>query len=503
VAAGTEVALVMTSGGRATLPTPPGDAPWAYVRAAAGDVEGWVPATELDGEPAGDVAFAVRGVAAHDDPRGRAAAAPRPVVTARGRQLVRSPDALGIAVPDARTIVFTTSQPTPYFVPLTDSRALRTLPIEAVARSPLHWTEPARIVTSGPLHLVSWRPRDGLTLVRSPTYWDPTAVKFDRLEVLSIDDQAAATNLYFTAACDATTANVIPSTYLPVLGGEQRGRPYADYHVSTSLGVYFAWINTKRLTNRHLRRALALAIDRTVIPQFTHGGEVPTAQLTPGTPIAQLSPADLAACGVTHDTPGTALVMTAGELCYVPPPGLDYDLAAARQEIALARAELGDAFPKSIEYRYNAGSEAHKQIAEYLQASWAKIGVDVTLASEDFNAMMADGRAGNYDIMRFGNQGNLADTESEFLPLLRCDSPDNRGHYCNPEYERLLDAAQPIRDRRARNAALRQAEAVMIGDAPLIPLYVYTLKTLVKPYVRDYGNNVINQPPLWRAWIAK
>ena len=43
----------------------------------------------------------------------------------------------------------------------------------------------------------------------------------------------------------------------------------------------------------------------------------------------------------------------------------------------------------------------------------------------------------------------------------------------------------------------------MIEDAPVIPLYVYTLKTLIKPYVRDYGNNVINQPPLWRAWIDK
>lgn len=485
VPAGAEVVLVMTSGGRATLPTPRGDAPWAYVHAAG--VDGWVPAAELTGEPAGDVPFAVH-------------AAGGPTVTVPGRALVRSPDALGIAVPDARTIVFTTAQPTPFFLPITDNRALRTTPIEAVSRSPLHWTDPDRIVTSGPLHLAVWRPHDELVMVRSPTFWDPAAVKIDRLEVLSIDDQAAATNLYFTGACDATTANVVPSTYLPVLDGEQRGRPYRDYHVSTNLGVYFAWVNTQRLTNRHLRRALALAIDRTAIPRFTHGDEVPTAQLTPGTPIAQLSPANLAACGVARDTPGVALVMTDGQLCYVPPPGLAYDPAAAKQELALARQELGDAFPKTIEYRYNAGAEAHKQIAEYLQAQWAAIGLDVSLASEDFNAMLADGVAGNYDLMRLGNQGNMADTESEFLPLFRCGSPDNRGHYCNPQFEALMDAAQPMRDRAQRNAKLREAEAVMIGDAPVIPLYVYTLKTLVKPYVRDYGNNVINQPPLWRAW---
>ena len=513
VLAGTEVVLVMTSGGRATLPTPAGDAAWAFVyRAGApgsgdGGVYGWVPGVELDGEPAADSAFAIRRVARADEPGLLDSLAgdepPRPVVSAHGRDLVRSPDALGVRVPDAQTVVFETAQPTPFFLSITDNRALRTEPIEAVARAPTHWTDPDRIVTSGPLHLTAWRRRDGLTLVRSSTYWDHAAVKYERLEVLTVDDQAAATNLYYTAACDATTANVVPSTYMPVLNGEQRGRPYKDYEVTTNLGVYFAWVNTKRITNRHLRRALAFAIDRTAIPRFTHGGEVASAQLTPGTPIAKLAPADLAACGVAEDTPGVALVMTAGELCYVPPPGLNYDDAAAQREVALARAELGDAFPKTLDYRYNAGSEAHKQIAEYLQAAWARLGIDVTLTSEDFNAMLADGRAGNYDIMRFGQQGNVADAESEFMVLFRCGTPDNRGGYCNPAFDKLLDEAQPLRDRRARNAKIREAESVMINDAPVIPLYVYTLKLLVKPYVRDYHSNVINQPPLWRAWIAR
>jgi oligopeptide transport system substrate-binding protein len=520
---GQAVALMMTTGGRATLPSPDG-APWAYVmwqRDLEG-VGGWVPARELDGEPGEEASVRVRRAASKDipghpgggrdqagatgagagrDPAGAAGAGDRPVVGVRTRDLVQSTDAIGIAIPDPYTITFETADPTPYFVALTSKSALRTTPIEAWSRWPRHWDRPEHIVTSGPFHLTAWKERDRVELVRSATYWDRGAVKLARITAFSMDDQAAATNTYFTGGCDATAANTVPSSYLPAINGEQRGgRAYRDYDVSPFLGVYFAWIQTQKLPNRHLRRALSLAIDRTAVPRFTHGGELPTAQLTPGTPIDRLSDADLAACGVTRDTKGFALVMITGQLCYVPPPGLDYDLAAARREVALARSE-GGLPDHAIEYRYNAGGEAHKQIAEYLQAAWARIGVPVDIVAQEWNSLLDDTHKGDYEISRLGSIATVADTESEFLVLFRCDSPDNRGRYCSPAFERLMDEARTLSDRAARNARLREAERVMIEDAPVLPIYVYTQKHLVKPYVRDYALNPVDLPPLWRIWI--
>ncbi|HEU4729325.1 MAG TPA: ABC transporter substrate-binding protein, partial [Kofleriaceae bacterium] len=408
---------------------------------------------------------------------------------------------LGIAIPDPYTIVFETADPTPYFLALTENRALRATPIEAWSRWPRHWDRPEHIVTSGPFHLVAWKERDRVELVRSPTYWGRAEVRLERFTALSMDDQAASTNTYVTGGCDATAANVVPSSYLPAISGELRGgRAYKDYDVAPFLGVYFAWIQTQRLPDRHLRRALSLAIDRSMIPRFLHGGELPTAQLTPGTPISRLSDADLAACGVTRTTPGMALVMISGQLCYVPPPGLDYDPAAAAREVGLARAE-GGLPDHPIEYRFNAGSEGHKQIAEYLQAAWAKVGVPVRITAQEWNSLLDDTHRGEFEISRLGNIGNIADTESEFLTLFRCASPDNRGRYCSPEFERLMEEARGLSDRVARNARLREAERVMLEDAPVLPIYVYTQKHLIKPYVRDYAINLIDQPPLWRIWI--
>ncbi|HEX7841706.1 MAG TPA: peptide ABC transporter substrate-binding protein, partial [Kofleriaceae bacterium] len=508
---GEVVTLMMTTDGRATLPSPDGAA-WAYVfwpRDLEG-VGGWVPARELDGEPSGDAVLSVRRGKARDTPgdrgdrgdAGRPAEQPaeQPIVTVHARDVVSSTDAIGIAVPDPYTIVFETADPTPYFVALTTNTGLRASPIEAWSRWPRRWDRPEHIVTSGPFHLAAWVPRDRLELVRSPTYWDRGQVKLERFTALSMDDQAAATNVYATGACDAMAANTIPSSYLPAMSGELRGgRAYKDYAVSPILGVYFLWIQTEKLPNRHLRRALSLAIDRTAVPRFTHGGEIPTARLTPGTPISQLSSAQLAACGVTRDTPGTALVMAAGQ-CYLPPPGLDHDLAAARREIALARAE-GGVPDRPIEYRYNAGSEGHKQIAEYLQAAWARIGVAVRITAEEWNSLLDDTQRGEFEIARFGTVGTVIDAESEFLALLRCGAPGNRGRYCSPAFERWMDQARGMADQRARNTALREAEAVMIEDAPIVPIYVLTQKHLIKPYVRDYAINLLDQPPLGRIRI--
>jgi oligopeptide transport system substrate-binding protein len=64
-----------------------------------------------------------------------------------------------------------------------------------------------------------------------------------------------------------------------------------------------------------------------------------------------------------------------------------------------------------------------------------------------------------------------------------------------------MEEARPVRDRSLRNAILRRAEAVMLADAPVIPIYVYTQKHLVRPYVRGYDINLVGQPSLWRVWL--
>lgn len=511
VPAGAEVTLLELSGRPATLPSPDGT-PWAYVFWNRGDgVYGWVPATELAAGAAADVVFRVRPVPKKqipglDLPAAELiadAAVVRAETEVRGADLLALPEVLGVRAPDAYTFVVEAGDPTPHVISGSPARTMRATPREAVSRWPRRWAEPGRIITSGPFHLESARERDKIELVRSPTYWDQADVKLDRLTVYSMDDQAANANTYYTGGCDAVRGSNVPTSYLPVLAGDKRGgKPYADYTVRPYLGAYFIIINTKQYDNVHLRRALAFALDRPLVSRVLHGGEIGVASYTPGAPIAQLSDADLAACGVGRDHPGVAMVIEAGKLCYVPPPGLEFDPARAAAELALAKAEMGARFPTSVIYKFNTGVEGHKLVAEYVQAQWKQVlGIDVTLESQEWQIFQAVTRKQEYQTARMGWIGTAAEPESEFLRNWRCSSPQNRPAWCNPQFEALLDEAAAMTDRKARLAKVAEAERVLIEDAPIIPLYVYTQKHLQKPYVRDLHINFIDQPPLWRAWL--
>ena len=506
---GTEVTLVELSGRPASPPAPDGQ-PWAYVHWNRGEgVYGWVPATELDVEPHAARRFRVRAVVDKQVPGLDRpwpelladGAVARPEVEVDGGALLMLPEVLGVRVLDAHTLVLEASDPTPSLVATAANRALRPTPRPAVARHPRTWTAPSTIVTSGPMHLRAHLPRDHLTLVRSPTYRDPGDVALDRLTVLSVDDQAASANLYFTGACDAVAANHVPQSYLAALSTGNHGKPYRDYTVAPYLGTYFAIVNTQRFDNVHLRRALALALDRSRIASFLRGGEIGVASYTPGAPIASLSDEDLAACGVTRTTPGVALVIERGSLCYVPPPGFEYDPARARAELAIARAEMGARFPTEIVYKFNVGFEAHKLISEYIQAQWRQVlQLGVRLEQQDWQVFLNDTRQLDYQVARLGWIGTAADPEVEFLRIWKCGAPNNRTAWCNARFDALLDEAATMTDPRARLATVRAAEAVLVDEAPIIPMFVYTQKNLQRPYVRGLPQNYIAQPSLWRAW---
>ncbi len=518
---GSTVELVGRSGSN-VFPARGGER-WAYVYwdgggALAAERYGWVREDELGPQLAAAARFTVSRLRAREAPGPSAASAAslaeddhaaRPTVEVPAAALELSPEGLGVRVVDRFTLVLETNGPAPYFAHLAVNRALRPTPIEAVSRAPRTWATPGRIVTSGALHLQTWRPRDRVELLRSPTYWNPAEVRLDALTVYALDDAAAATNLYYAGRCDVVATNQIPGSYLPVLRGERRSdrrsdrRPYRDYLVAPFLSSYFVLLNVKQLPNVHLRRALGLAIDRSPIPAFTHGGEHPTAQIVPGAAVATLTAEERALCGVTAatDPRRVAMIMEPGARCYLPPPGLDYDVARAQEELALARRELGAAFPAELTYRYNEGSEVHRAIAELLQQQWRQAGISVELRAQEWGALVAATAQGDYQLARFGNAATFPDPATEYLELFACGSPWNRSGYCSPALEQRLAAIRAAADPVARDREMVAAEQQLVDEAVIIPLYVYTQRHLRKPYVRGLGQSLVDQPPHYRAWL--
>ncbi len=496
------------SGEQVTLIELSPDRAWAYVHWDEDDgVYGWVPAAELDRQPNRDVAYTVRRVPPNHMPGlslpPLAPGASRPTAVLRGGDLLMLPDVLGLRAPDDHTLVLETWGPLPYMIDQTPQRAFRATPRWAVSRWPKRWVYPEHIVTSGAYHLADWRIRDRIELVRSKTFWDAKNVRIERFTVFSLNDQAANSNLYIQGTCDALSSNNIPAAYLPYL--TDRGKNldrFKDFELGSYLGIYLYIINNQKITNVHYRRALNFAIDRRPIPFITRGLELPTSQYMPGPAIATLSDDELALCGVNRDTPGVAAIVQKGALCYVPPPGLDFDLVKAREELAMAKKEMGAGFRKGFSIKFNSGVEGHKLIAEYLQHEWSsKLGLQVTLESQEWKTFLKDTVNGEYDVARMGWIGNFPDPEAEFLGNFKCTSPDNRAKFCSEKFDALMAQAEGTLDRKERLAIAREAEREMIEKAAILPLYVYTLKNLRKPYVKDLAINFVDQVPFRRVWI--
>ena len=147
--------------------------------------------------------------------------------------------------------------------------------------------------------------------------------------------------------------------------------------------------------------------------------------------------------------------------------------------------------PLRIELRYNTGDQ-HNRIAVAVAAMWKEVlGVETTLYAEEFKALLESVRAGQAQVFRSSWVGDFNDAYT-FAQLLQTGFGINQTRYSNPRYDQLLAAARQEADVGKRRALLEEAERVMLADHPVLPLYFYVNKHLVKPWVRGWTDNVMN-----------
>ena len=93
-------------------------------------------------------------------------------------------------------------------------------------------------------------------------------------------------------------------------------------------------------------------------------------------------------------------------------------------------------------------------------------------------------------VFRAGWVGDYNDANT-FLELLHSEHGINDSGYNNPRFDVLLRKASLEVDPNKRQSLLEQAEALMIADYPIIPIYFYTQSEMMKPYVKGYRQNIM------------
>ena len=220
-----------------------------------------------------------------------------------------------------------------------------------------------------------------------------------------------------------------------------------------------------------MRRALSLAVDRELIAARVIGaGELPACTLVPpGLP--------------GYESPGDALC------------GQRRSVRLERALALLAQAGYGPDNPLRLEIRYNSG-ELHDRVAIAVGAFWREgLGIETDLVREEFRVLLGNVRAGTVTQVYRGSWiADFAQPDS-FLGILATNSQVNGTGWSDPEYDRLLQEAAAAGDAATRARLLATAEARLIEAVPLMPLYYYVSKKLVKPWVRGVEDNLLNVHP--------
>lgn len=368
---------------------------------------------------------------------------------------------VGLAAPDDRTLVVHLTAPTPYFHQVLLNSPWRPVNVRAIARvGDIHrrgtpWTRPEHIVTSGPFHLVEWSTNQRLVAEKSATYWDHANVKLNSIVFYPIDSIDAEERAFRAGQLHITYA-----LSLSKLASYRRDLP-DSLRVDPYLNTFFLRFNTRRapLDQPALRRALSLAIDRTLIAEkILRGGQRPAPSLVPPE---------------TPDYPVPALPAR--------------DVETARKLLAAAGYAEGRGVPP-IELVYN-NSETNRLVAEAIQEMWRRdLGLTVQLLNQEYKVVFANRRTGNYQIILGSWVGDYLDATT-FLDLWRSDAGNNQTGWAEPRYDELMNRAATETDPAARGRLLQEAELLMLEAAPIAPIYFNTHVYLVHPAVKGWQPN--------------
>jgi oligopeptide transport system substrate-binding protein len=380
---------------------------------------------------------------------------------------------VGVRAENPHKLVVTLKHRTPYFQEL-----VAFYPLYAVNRACVEkhgspdWTRPENIVTNGAFKLQFRRIRDRIRVVKNPDYWDAQGVQLESVDYLAMKSETTGLNMYLNGQID--WAPYVPQSTIPILSDPQ-GEFTGQYYSAPMLTVYFYRINVTRpeLQDKRVRQALNLAINKQVICDLmTRAGEVPATALVP---------------------PGIA--------GYESPPGPGYNVERARQLLADAGYAGGRGLP-TIEILYN-DLDAHRTIAETIQQMWRNdLGVAAELRGLEWGVYLNSQHNLDYEVSRAGWIADYADPNT-FLDLFVTGGENNQTGWSKPRYDELIQQAAQEPDAARRMQILRDAEAILLDEQPIIPIYFYVSKHLVQRHVKGFFSTVNDEHPLKLLRIEK
>jgi oligopeptide transport system substrate-binding protein len=373
--------------------------------------------------------------------------------------------ALGVSAEDERTLVIRLHAPAPYLP------SLLTMPIafpfmDDGGGEQGRFSDPARFVGNGPFLLAEWEPGSRVRLRKNPAFREASGVAIDEVIYYPVSEPITEINMYRAGELDITFG--VPGSHVAQLGETHA----SELQIAPYLALYYLAFDPSEapFDNRSLRQALSMAIDREALVRVLGRGEQPAFGLVPD--------------GLNNYSPARAAWMS-----------LPAEERLARARELYAAAGFSNEQPLQITLLYDAG-DFHETIALAVSEMWREhLGIDVRLDKREWQYFLATrhNRA-EWQVMRFAWVGDF-DHPAAFADIFRSTSPQNLPGYENSRYDELLAEAESTVDPGEQMRLYAAAEALMLEDAPIAPLYFYVSKHLVSADVSGFESNVFDRHP--------
>ncbi|MFO1447056.1 MAG: peptide ABC transporter substrate-binding protein [Opitutaceae bacterium] len=365
-------------------------------------------------------------------------------------------EAVGVRAEGDRTIILTLDRPASFFLsaltlffPVPKSVVERFAPMDQRQNA---WIRPGNLVSNGPFRLKEWRPHQDVVIERNPHYWDAASVRLKEVRFQPIESPAVEEAAFRNGLLHMTST--VPGQKVDVYAREQ---PEVLKTVDDR-GVYFYSLNVARppLTDRRVRQALSLAIDRERLTgRVVRGGTRPAWHFTP------------------DDMGG-----------YTAPDGLRFDPVEARRLLAEAGFPEGRGFP-AVELLIDS-RELHRVVAEAVQQMWRQhLGISITLRNEETQVLNASKRAMDFQMVRGSWNATTYQDPIYFLGAWQTTGLYNEAKWSHAAFDQLIDSTWTS-DLARRQAAFRQAETIFLEELPAIPLFFTRQVILIHPMVKGW-----------------
>lgn len=360
---------------------------------------------------------------------------------------------------DEKTLEVTLNAPTPYFLELTAFKTFYPIHKATAEADPKWYTEADTYVSNGAYNLSTWNHSGDIVLEKSDTYWDTENVDIDTVNIAMVESETTQMTMF-----DAGEIDFLGAPYGTIsLDAIDRLKSEDKLNVSDMSSIYWYKFNTEDtvMQNENIRKALALAIDREgLISNVVKGEQEPALGIVPNSVEG------------FGDDEGYFK---------------DADFEEAKKYLEAGLKELGLANPADLEVKvsYNT-SEAHSAIAQFIQQGWSSnLGITVKLDNSEWQVYLDKIGNGDYQIGRLGWGADYNDAYTFLEMYNSAENGNNQTGWSNDEYTALLNESITETDPDKRTEKLLEAEAVIMEEMPVAPIYYNTNLNVVSDEVEN------------------